>query len=903
MAVALALANTSPSPTPAAPDQTALEAHAKVPLSFVANRGQTDGTVRYYAQAPGFGFYLTQDSAMLSLVKGEDGHALEMRFVGANPSARLVPGRPGNAKVNYLTGAQHQTDLATYGQVTYRELWPGIDMVFRGQGGKLKYEFHVAAGADPSRIRIAYAGAEGLALGAAGNLLVGTSLGTLRDSRPVSYQRIGGERVPVTSGYALHGTSAYGFQLAPHDPRRALVIDPALEYSTYLGPPAGLTEGYAIAVDASGSAYVTGRTSQPFPTTPGAFDTTYNTGYGDVYVSKLNPTGSALVYSTYLGGTSREDALGIAVDGAGSAYITGATDSSDFPTTPGAPDPSNNGSYEAFVTKLNPAGSALAYSTFLGGTGPDQGRAIAVDANANAYVTGSTNSSDFPTTAGAFDTGPQANGAAFVTKLDAGGSFAYSTLLDGAGNDGLYWYYGIAVDGGGHAHVTGSTSSEDFPTTPGAFDTTLATGSNQEPDSFVTKLNPSGSALVYSTFLGGHSAERGAAIALDAAGNAYTTGSTESSDFPTTPGAFDTTKGYWTTDAYVTKLNPTGSALVFSTLLGGDPYDGADGGKAIAVDASGSTVVAGETSSVNFPTTPGAFDTSHDANISLAFVTKLSATGSAVAYSTLLGVGSSGPVPRGTYGRGVALDPGGRAYVTGLTQGPGFPTTAGAISNGQAPNTSFVTKLSLKPHGYPRPKTASPLGVSLVPAYAACSAPNRTHGAPLSSGSCSPPAMSSDELTLGTPDANRKQARSEGLVEYKAIAGDLTTTPDEASVEITVTLLDVYDQQTLTDYTGELRVRTTLRISDKHNDPGDIATASDLALGFTVACTATADANQGATCTRVTSVDALFPGGVVEGKRAVWELGQVQVDDGGADGDADTAADNTLFMKQGIFVP
>ena len=279
--MALSLANTSPGPTPAAPDQSALAAHAKLPLSFVANRGQIDGQVRYYAQAPGFGFYLTRDRAMLSLVKGEDGHALEMRFVGANPDAQLVPGRRGEAKVNYLTGAEHQTDLATYGQVTYRELWPGIDMVFRGQGGKLKYEFHVAAGPTRHASGSPTQEPEGLALGAAGNLLVGTSLGTLRDSWPVSYQRVGGERVPVASRYALNGSSAYGFELAAHDPQRALVIDPALEYSTYFGSQSANTFGYGIAVDSNGSAYVTGSTAQAFLTTPGAFDTSYGGGFGE----------------------------------------------------------------------------------------------------------------------------------------------------------------------------------------------------------------------------------------------------------------------------------------------------------------------------------------------------------------------------------------------------------------------------------------------------------------------------------------------------------------------------------------------------------------------------------------------------------------------------------------------
>ncbi|MBI5293193.1 MAG: SBBP repeat-containing protein [Chloroflexi bacterium] len=386
-----------------------------------------------------------------------------------------------------------------------------------------------------------------------------------------------------------------------------------LVYSTFLG---GSTNDYgnAIAVDGSGNAYVTGYTiSSNFPTTPGAFDTTCNcVSYGEAFVTKLNAAGSGLVYSTYLGGSVYDSGQALAVDGSGNAYVTGKTSSSDFPTTPGALDTSSNGGTDAFVTKLNAGGNGLVYSTFVGGIWNDYGYAVAVDGGGNAYVTGNTNSIDFPATTGAFDTSQNGNADAFVTKLNADGSgLVYSTFLGGSNDD---IGYSLAVDESGNAYVTGETASSDFPTTPGALDTS----SNGGTDAFVTKLNAAGSGLVYSTFLGGSSNDRGKAIAVDSSGNAHVTGNTSSSDFPTTPGAFDTVLNGG--DAFVTKLNAAGSGLVYSTFLGGS---NSDYGYAIAVDGSGDAYVTGYATSTDFPTTPGAFDTGFNGDYNDAFVTKM----------------------------------------------------------------------------------------------------------------------------------------------------------------------------------------------------------------------------------------------------------------------------------------
>jgi hypothetical protein len=303
-------------------------------------------------------------------------------------------------------------------------------------------------------------------------------------------------------------------------------------------------------VDSAGNAYVTGFTvSADFPTTAGAFQPVFHgTPARQSFVAKLNPTGTALVYSTYLGGSGFDRTNGIAVDGAGNAYVTGVTGSTNFPTTAAAFQPASGGGSNAFVTKLDPAGAVLVYSTYLGGSGNDEGFGIAVDSAGHAYVTGFTSSPNFPTTVGAFDGTLGGTNDAFVTKLNPTGSaLVYSSYLGGSGSDlGL----GIAMDSAGNAYVSGRTSSPDFPTTAGAFQPAFGGGTN---DAFVTKLDPTGSALVYSTYLGGSGSDPAAAIAVDGAGNAYVTGTTSSPNFPTTAGAFQPTLT-GIRDAFVAKI-------------------------------------------------------------------------------------------------------------------------------------------------------------------------------------------------------------------------------------------------------------------------------------------------------------------------------------------------------------
>jgi hypothetical protein len=522
---------------------------------------------------------------------------------------------------------------------------------------------------------LAVEGAQRLELAGDGDLVVDTAAGRVIQHRPVAYQDAGGKRVPVEAQYNLIGENHVGLHLGPYDRDRPLVVDPVLSYSTYLGG-SGWDQGRAIAVDASGAAYLTGTTfSLNFPVTPGAFDTSYNFSFEDVFVAKLNAAGSALVYATYIGGLGQSDAgTGIAVDGSGAAHVSGSTGSSDFPTTPGALDTSHNGAFDAFVAKLDAAGSALVYSTFLGGAAGEGATAIALDGAGAALVTGSTGSSDFPTTPGALDTSHNGEDDAFVTKVNAAGSaLVYSTFLGGAQVDGAN---GIALDGAGAAYVGGQTGSSTFPTTPGAADTSYNVGG----DAFVAKLTPAGSALAYSTYLGGASADVAAGIDLDPTGAAYVAGSTTSQNFPITASAYDREPNGWFSfthgDVFVAKLNPAGSALIYATYLGGALPDV---GNQIAVDPLGAASVAGQTTSFDFPTTPDAFDksyngASHDTGSpGDGFVAKLDPTGSFLVSSTYVGGASDDAF------FGLALDGGGAASVTGVSNSPDFPTTDGAL--------------------------------------------------------------------------------------------------------------------------------------------------------------------------------------------------------------------------------
>ncbi len=687
----------------------------KLPLSFEANCGQTYPQVKFISKGAGYTLFLTATEAVLGL---QSEHAtrpnpktaiLRMKLVGGNSTAQStgLGGLPG--KCNYFIGNNPKlwhTDVPTYSRVKYKDVYPGVNMIYRGDQRQLEFDFILAAGVDPKVIRLGFKEAQKIYISAIGELVLQTSVGEIRLHKPLVYQQRGDIKQQIAGRYVIRDKNHVGFEIGPYDRSEAVVIDPVLSYSTYLGG-SGDDLANGITVDSAGNIYVTGRTSSPnFPTTPGAFQPV---GIGDVFVTKLNPTSGALVYSTYLGGAGFDEAFGIAVDPSGNAYVTGDTTSTNFPTTRGSFQTTKAGGQSAFVAKLNSTGNALMYSTYLGGSdslvrggGQNRGFAIAVDSSGNAYVTGSTDSNNFPTVDALQATynggicgfeAVFACSVAFVTKLNAAGtSLTFSTYLGGGsgalgsgGNIGR----GIAVDFEGNVYVVGFTGSTNFPTA-NALQGALA-GST---DVFVAKLNPSGNSFVYSTYLGGSKDDVGNSIAVDSDDNAYITGSTRSTDFPRVnplqPNKGDCAPGVFAiacNDAFVTKLNSVGSALVYSTYLGGS---GADIGNSIAVDARGDVYVTGQTFSEDFPT-KNAFQSSKrgDSTVFDAFVSKLNAAGSSLMYSTY--VGGKG----NENGSAIAVDLFGNAYVTGSTSSTNFPTVNPVQSDyGGGSFDAFVVKIS-----------------------------------------------------------------------------------------------------------------------------------------------------------------------------------------------------------------
>ena len=740
------------------------ESYGKLPLTFEANAGQTDKRVRFISRGSGYGLFLTGDAAVLALDKAEcagqpaslaqrggrhvnlagcarETDVVTMRLAGHTSASASPAGEeklPGVA--NYFVGSDPtawRTGLPMYAKVRYSGVYPGVDLLYYGNQKQLEYDFVVAPQADPRAIRLQFSGVSKLKVDGAGDLILSAGNGDIAFHRPVVYQEQNGRRQWIDGRFTLGRRHTVSFSLSGYDHTRPVVIDPVLTYSTYLGGSGNDgDEALAIAVDANGDAYVTGQTdSTNFPLTSGSYQQSNQgaaSGTYNAFVSKLNSTGKALVYSTFLGGSGNTQGAALAVDSSGDAYVAGHTFATDFPTTSGAyqtASPSCYGGYSAFVTKLNSTGTALVYSTYLGGNGNSYGSgtgdiayALVLDSSGDAYVTGATQSSNFPVTSGAYqatNTAAENNAsAAFVTKLNpAGSALVFSTYLSGSGQyDGGDSAYALALNSSGDVYVTGSAGSSDFPVTTGAFQTTNPASAEQQTAAFVTELNSTGTALLYSTFLGGSEDAAGAGLAVDISGDAYVAGYAMSTNFPVTTGAFQTTNNAAAIDAttgFVTKLNPTGTALIYSTLLGGSGVeistyntegDSADG---LAIDASGDAYVTGMAYSTNFPVTSGAIQsTSKGAGTRsfVSFVTEVNPAGTGLAYSTYLG-GSGTPFGNMNYYRGddatgLALDSAGNIYIAGATYSSNFPVTSGAFQySNMAVNSSgsnaFISKISM----------------------------------------------------------------------------------------------------------------------------------------------------------------------------------------------------------------
>ena len=706
------LPNLVDAPAPLAAEQ--LKQLSQLPVSFEANRGQTDRRVKFLSRGSGYTLFLTPTEAVLSLRRGQaqDPSVLRMRLVGADPRSRVEGRDELTGKVNYFKGpgrAGWSGHVESYSKVHYSEVYPGVDMVYYGKQRELEYDFIVAPDGDPGRIRLAFEGARGLSLDPDGDLLLETAAGQVRQRRPVAYQEIDGERREVAADYVLQGRRRVGFRVGDYDPTRPLVIDPVIDYSTYLGG-GQVDEGSDIVVDTDGKIYVTGFTmSVNFPVSAGAYDTTClrcaNWGV-DAYVTKLDPsqTGAAsLVFSSFLGSatTGNTEGRALAVDASNNVYVVGTTTARDFPTTANALQPTYQfmSANNSFLTKFDATGGSVLYSTYLEGNNVDEAADVTVDADDNVYVVGRTASTNFPimnasqlNNAGMFD--------AFVMKLDHQGfnnyALLYSTYLGGINSDGAS---SLALDGSGNVYLTGTTQSADNAGTPqnegfpvlNGFQSALSAGG----DAFMTKLGPGpsgGASLLYSTYLGGSNHEnsvvQSGGIAVDANNMAYVTGTTNSTNFPL-KNPLDSTLGYY--DAFVTKIDASlagNASLVYSTYLGGSALEL---GNDIAVDSQGRAYVTGVTQATDFPVTPCG---TPDAPLSDGFITVLNSAGSGLAFSTHLGGSGYETV------NAIAVDAIGTAYVTGNTDSANFPNpgayqpTLGGLSPGSYFMDAFVTKLA-----------------------------------------------------------------------------------------------------------------------------------------------------------------------------------------------------------------
>jgi hypothetical protein len=694
-------------------------------MSFEENRGQADPRVKFLARGVGYSLFLTSTEAVLKL-RGESAKlpvayparkysVVRMRLEGANPSARAIGINALPGRSNYFIGSDRtrwRTHVATFAGVEVRDIYPSIDVIYRGSEGRLEYDFAIAPGADPNRIRLGIDGASKLSIDSNGDLVIETSSGSVVQKAPSIYQTSHDAKRIVSGRYVMRDARSVGFAIGAYDRNLPLVIDPLLSYASYLGGSL-IDFGAAIAVDASGDAIVTGYTdSADFPIASGAFQPSLFEAAGgadDVFISKINGAGTALIYSTYAGGSNEDEGTAVAVDAAGNAYVAGYTMSPDYPVTVGAFQTNFSGTKSAFVTALDPNGG-LIYSTFLNGSATSSAAGIAADAMGNAFLTGVTTSTDFPVTAGAYQTSFGASSgydrAAFVTKLNpTGTALEYSTYLGPpnymAGN-------AIAIDGAGNAYIAGTMyagGNAGGATCP----------ANNTDCGFVARLDRVGAMLDFSTLLnlpnlndGGYADPE--SIAVDSGGGSHAAGN------------FGVAGEHF---GFLANLDSGGAMLNLVNL------SNALSPNAIALGPSGNIFLAGTVFGNTLTTTPGAFQPD-DAGSVNAFLNEYDSSGSSTLYSTYLGGSDQDEA------FGVAVDPSGNAYLTGYTQSSDFPVTPGALQSSHGGGNSHAGTLD----AFVARIVPSP-ALSPTPTSTATSTPTPT------------PTMSATATRTSTPTATR----------------------------------------------------------------------------------------------------------------------------------------------------
>jgi hypothetical protein len=724
LSLAAALSSAQQHPTPAVPPNTeAQNSRALVnyasPIIFEANQGQTDRQVKFISHGTGYKAFLTAGAIILSLHPEGGGKVqarsavtsskppisttLQLKLVGAAQNPAIVGEDPLPGRVNYFIGrdpSKWHTNIPTYSKVRYKNVYPGIDLVYYGSHQQLEYDFAISAGADASKIQFEIAGATQTELDVEGNLVLQTPSGEIHFRSPIIYQESNGNRVPIFGSYVMNDSTHIAFQVARYNPSEPLVIDPVLVYSTYLGG-SGDDEPSGIAVDSTGNLYIAGYTdSTDFPlATIGSLPA----GNTHAFVAKLDPTGSNLVYADYIGGNSQDYGYALVLDNNNNVYVTGSTASSDFPVV-NPYQATYPGSFNGFLSKISGDGSSLLYSTYLGGNGSDTPAGIAIDSSGSVFVAGNTSSTNFPV-ANAYQAtvspnqGGNFGNYGFLTKFSPDGSYlVYSTYLGGSSNVAYNcggtpcWtspfsaISGIAVDGNDNAFATGITNTYNFPTTQAAYQVTDSTQQTNPTVGFVSKFSSSG-ALGYSTYFYESSAAltQADAIAVDSSGSAYVTGIAFSDGtFPVTstsicdPAIYAFACDY----AFVTKFDPTGSTLAYSTFLG--PNNTANP-RAIALDADNDAYVVASTSSNSFEVVNGIEPYSNGSDLLLVEVDPVAST---QLFATYLG-GSANETPAG-----IALDSNGNIYIAGSTDSNDLPVTQGAFQDLLGGGTdSFMMKI------------------------------------------------------------------------------------------------------------------------------------------------------------------------------------------------------------------
>ena len=648
--------------TPAA--TPAMRNFAQLPLAFA--RSRSGGEDRYVARGRGYSISLDAARAAVEVTSGAAGKTVSLEFAGSQPG-KLAAGPELPGKINIIQGndpKQWQLGLSTYGRLSRANVYPGIDVVYYGNQQQLEFDLVVKPGANPDRIRLRVSGAEKLSIDTSGALDLGQGAGGMQVALPRIYQNVNGLRRNINGHYSVLGKDEVAFRVDPWDRTQPLVIDPTITLSTMFGGN-GNTGGQGIQLDSNGNILIAGGTAaSDFPVASAAQITLNGiNGNSNAFVTKLNPTATSLIYSTYLGGSNGDQATAIAVDSTGSAWITGATQSADFPLLNAAQSTFSGGS-AAFVTRLSSSG-VLQFSTFLGSSGGGQGNGIAVDGSQNGYVAGYSTGT-FPTTSGVVNTTNQSYDA-FVTKYNSAGVVQYSTLLGGSDIDGAF---AIAVDSTGAAYVTGLSLSSTFTGAPAGGAQTTNGGLG---DVFVAKLSPDATSIAYFTFLGGTGSDEGNAIAVDSTFNAYISGETDSTGLATTGAAQTTLNG--SSSGFVAKLNPTGSAFTYVTYMGGGRVDKLNG---IVQDGSGNAYVTGQSDSNNFPTASAIQPTLAGNQVGLFSSSDSGATWAAID-STL---------PAGTYD--FSINPADTSAVA-LTESGVYRTTNGGTAwNLQTPRQSLV---------------------------------------------------------------------------------------------------------------------------------------------------------------------------------------------------------------------